>query len=143
MTDTYAQAYVEILDIISNMEQHYKDKIPAKLIKFFEENKDSNYKFNIDGSNEGKNMAFSQKTIDLLAMIELKYLATETEKEILKDALDKNDIKYQTELRNKYNPDNLFKSKQTKVETVENSVAMVEYKESVFTKIKNWFKRTF
>lgn len=143
MTDTYAQAYVEILEIIRNMEQHYKEKIPEKLIEFFEENKDSNYKYNIDESNENPNMAFSQKTIDLLAMIELKYLATDTEKELLKDALDKNDIKYQTELRNKYNPDNLFKSKETKIETVENSVSMVEYKESVFTRIKNWFKRTF
>lgn len=143
MTDTYAQAYVEILEIIRNMEQHYKEKIPAKLIEFFEENKDSNYQYNIDESNENQNMSFSQKTIDLLAMLELKYLATETEKELLKDALDKNDIKYQTELRNKYNPDNLFKSKEAKIETAENSVSMVEYKESIFTRIKNWFKRTF
>lgn len=140
MTNTYAQAYAEILEIIGNMEQHYKDKIPAKLIEFFEENKDSNYQYNIDESNENQNMAFSQKTIDLLAMLELKYLATETEKELLKDALDKNDIKYQTELRDKYNPDKLFKNKETRVE---NSVSMVEYKESIFTKIKNWFKRTF
>ena len=37
----------------------------------------------------------------------------------------------------------MFKNKATKVEPVENSAAMVEYKESIFTKIKNWFKRTF
>ena len=64
------------------MYQHYKDKIPVKLIKFFEENKDSNYKYNIDKINENQNMAFSQKTIDLLAMLQLKYLATEEEKEL-------------------------------------------------------------
>ena len=111
MTDTYAQAYVEILEIIRNMEQHYKDKIPAKLIEFFEENKDSNYQYNIDESIVNQNMAFSQKTIDLLAMLELKYLATETEKELLQDALNKNEIKYQEELREKYNPNNIFKEK--------------------------------
>lgn len=143
MTDTYAQAYVEILEIIRNMEQRYKDKIPAKLIEFFEENKDSNYQYNIDKSNKNQNIAFSQKTIDLLAMLELKYLATETEKELLKDALNKNDIKFQSELRDKYNPNNLFKNKETKIEAVENSVSMVKYKESIFTRIKNWFKRTF
>ena len=143
MSNTYAQAYTEILEIIKNMEQHYKEKIPTKLIDFFEKNKDSSYKYNINEINENQNMAFSQKTIDLLAMLELKYLANETEKELLKDALDKNDIKYQTKLRKKYNPDNLFKNKRTKVETVENSVAMVEYKESIFTKIKNWIKRNF
>lgn len=144
MTDTYAQAYVEILEIIRNMDQDYKDKIPKKLLDFFEKNKDSSYKYNIDEINENQNVAFSQKTIDLLAMLELKYLATETEKELLKQALDENDKKYQTELREKYNPDKLFKNKATKVEIIiENSTAMIEHKESIFTKIKNWFKRTF
>ena len=143
MTDTYAQAYAEILEIIRNMEQHYKDKIPAKLIEFFEKNKDSNYQYNIDVLNENQNTAFSQKTIDLLAMIELKYLATEEEKKLLNDALEKNEIKYQTELRDKYNPDNLFKNEETEVETVENSHSVVGYKTSIFSKIKNWFKRTF
>ena len=111
MANTYAQAYTEILEIIKNMEQQYKDKIPTKLIDFFEKNKDSSYKYNINEINENQNMAFSQKTIDLLAMLELKYLANETEKELLKDALDKNDIKYQTKLREKYNSDNLFKDR--------------------------------
>lgn len=141
MTDTYAQAYVEILEIIRNMDQDYKEKIPKKLLDFFEKNKDSSYKYNIE---ENQSITFSQKTIDLLAMLELKYLATETEKELLKQALDENDKKYQTELREKYNPDNLFKNKATKVETIiENSTAMIEHKESIFTKIKNWLKRTF
>ena len=38
--DTYAKAYVEILEIIKHMEQKYRDKIPIKLLKFFEENKE-------------------------------------------------------------------------------------------------------
>ena len=43
--DTYAKAYVEILEIIKHMEQKYRDKIPIKLLKFFEENKDSSYEY--------------------------------------------------------------------------------------------------
>jgi len=144
MTDTYAQAYVEILEIIKNMEQHYKDKIPVKLIEFFEENKDSNYQYNIDKINENHNIEFSQKTIDLLAMLQLKYLATEEEKELLKDALDKNDIKYQTEMKEKYNPDNLFKNKNNQInQDTTNPVAMMEYKETIFTRIINRIKRLF
>ena len=143
MIGTYSQSYTEILEIIKNMDQPYKDKIPAKLIKFFEDNKDNNYKYNIAEMQDNPNMMLSQKTIDLLAMIELKYLATEAEKELLKDCLDKNDVKYQTELREKYNPDNIFGNKETKDETDENSVALVEDKESVFKKIIKWFKRSF
>lgn len=138
--DTYAKAYVEILEIIKHMEQKYRDKIPIKLLKFFEENKDSSYEYDLNEIKEKQNEIFSQKTIELLAMLELKYLANETEKELLKEALEENDKIYQAELREKYNPDTLFKNK---VETLENSVAMVEHKKSIFTKIKNWFKRTF
>ncbi len=151
MTDTYAQAYVEILEIINNMEQHYKDKIPVKLIEFFEENKDSNYQYNVDKINENQNMAFSQKTIDLLAMLQLKYLANEEEKELLKDTLDKNDIKYQTEMRRKYNPDNLFKNKNLDIsknnfENENDNTALVEIKEKgllqrIFDTIKNFFRK--
>ena len=151
MTDTYAQAYAEILEIINNMEQHYKDKIPVKLIEFFEENKDSNYQYNIDKINENQNIAFSQKTIDLLAMLQLKYLANEEEKELLKDTLDKNDIKYQTEMRRKYNPDNLFKNKNSDIsknnfENENDNTALVEVKEKsllqrIFDTIKNFFRK--
>jgi hypothetical protein len=150
MTDTYAQAYAEILEIIKNMEQHYQDKIPVKLIEFFEGNKDSNYQYNTDKINENQNMAFSQKTIDLLAMLQLKYLATEEEKELLKDTLDKNDIKYQTEMREKYNPDNLFKNKNNSSEIIQDNIsteaAIVEYKEKsfiqkLFDKIKYLFRK--
>ena len=140
MSNTHAQAYVEILEIIKNMEQDYKDKIPKKLIEFFEKNKDNNYKYNIY---EAKDIVFSQKTVDLLAMLELKYLATEKEKEILEEALDENDKRNKRELAEKYNPDNLFKEEKQKVEKNEYSNALVECKESIFTKIKNFFRYFF
>lgn len=43
-------------------------------------------------------------------MLEFKYWATDNEKKVLNDALKKNEIKYQEELREKYNPDNLFEN---------------------------------
>ena len=142
MTDTYARAYVEILEIINNMEQYYKDKIPVKLIKFFEENKDINYQYNIDKINENQNMTFSQKTIDLLAMLQLKYLANEDEKKILKDALKKNEIKYETEMRRKYNSDNLFKNKNLNItkDSYESENSNTEF---VKVKDKNLLLRIF
>ena len=142
-TDSYAKAYVEILEIINHMGEKYKKMIPSKLLKFFEENKDSNYYYDIDNSENDNMQIFSNETIGLLSMLESKYWANDNEKRILDNALIENEIKYQAELREKYNPNSLFENKVTKVETVENSVAMVEYKESIFTKIKNWFKRTF
>ena len=55
---------------------------------------------------------------------------------------------YLHELYGKYITDDLLKKKETHIESVEesaaeNSVAIVEYKESIFTKIKNWFNGIF
>ena len=143
MTDTYARAYVEILEIIGKMDQDYKSRIPTKVIEFFETNKDTNYRYDIDEMKENGNMAFSQKTIDLLAMLELKYLSTEEEKELLNRALEKNEIEYQKTIHEKYNPNSIFKEDDTEEKPEEISASMEEYKESFFTKIKKWFRRTF
>ncbi len=45
----------------------------------------------------------------------------------------------------KYDIDKLFKerNKHKEIESTAEKTAMIEYKESIFTKIKNWFKRTF
>ena len=57
--------------------------------------------------------------------------------------VEEEQMKFEYELRKKYNPDNLFKNKVTKVETIEKSVAVVAYKESVFQKIINKIKDIF
>ena len=58
--------------------------------------------------------------------------------------MEKNELlEEEKRIREKYNPDNIFKKRDTKIETVENAVAMIEFKESILKKIKNWLKRTF
>lgn len=109
-TDFYAKAYVEILEIINNMGEEYKKKIPPKLIKFFEQNKDPNYSYK---SEKDKIKTFSKETIGLLAMLESKYWANNNEKKILNNALMENEKKYQEKLRQKYNPDEIFKNRKT------------------------------
>lgn len=157
ITNTYTKAYVEILEIINYMGQEYKKKIPSKLLNFFEENKDLDYEYNLECLNEST--FFLKETLIILALIEQKYWATEKEREILDKALKENEKKYQEDLREKYNPDNLFSNRNIKIEpnttmiSEKNSTknkekattvfSMVEYKEFIFTRIKNWFKQIF
>lgn len=139
--DTYAKSYVEILAIINYMGETYKEKIPPKLIEFFEKNKDSNYNFELGNIKSDNMNTFSDKTICLLSILEYKYWTNDYEKKVLMGALIKNEKEYQKELRLKYDPDNIFKSKEAKKEIIEKPVAIIEYKETFFTKIVNWFKR--
>jgi len=60
--------------------------------------------------------------------------------------LNANEKKYQEELRERYNPDNIFKNKKEENIIKEETHALVEYKEKtiiqrIFDKIKNMFKR--
>lgn len=70
-----------------------------------------------------------EETLALIAMLNLQYWCKdENEKERLKSVYAENERKYQDELREKYNPDNLFKNKQRVVEEKFEKTAMVEYK---------------
>lgn len=75
-------------------------------------------------------------------MLNLQYWCKdENEKKRLKRVYAENERKYQDELREKYNPDNLFKNKQRVVEEKFEETAMVEYKEDTFwIKIKRFLK---
>ena len=73
----------------------------------------------------------------------MEYLLNENQKKDIKQILTNDEAISEKKKKEIYNPDNLFKNKATKIDTVENSVAMIKYKESLFAKIKNWFKRTF
>ena len=146
-TDSYSKAYSEILQIINNMGETYKKKIPTKLLEFFEKNKDLDYNYKLDKTTDNSDKVISPKTIGLLAMIEEKYWAKDDEKELLKQALKENEKTFQEELRKKYNPDNLFENKKQEViqeeNTAVNNVSMIEYKANFFTRIINKIKKIF
>lgn len=139
----YIQANTEIKCLLKYFPINYIKKLPTKLLEMIYRNSDEKYNIDVDLKKDLKNQNISKKTKDMLAVLTYNYWSSETEKKDIIERLNENENNYQEELREKYNPDNIFKNRETKVEALENSVAMVEYKKSIFSKIKNWFKRTF
>ena len=137
-----ARAYVEILEIIKYMEPECVKKIPKGLIEFFERQKDKNYEYHFDEEKDFSEQKISEETGGLLAMLALNYIANEENKEKIKEILIKNEEEYQKELREKYNPDNLFKDKQNIEENEPKQLTIVE-KEPWYKKILNKIKRFF
>lgn len=125
-TNAYAKTYTEILEIINFMGDRYRKKTPQKLLDFFEENKDKNYIYKINEINDDVTRNFSKETLGLLSLMEYKYWASDSEKELLKKSLIENEKKYQEELRKKYNPDNLFKREQRDGSFVKKNVIIEE-----------------
>ncbi len=139
----YIQANTEIKCLLKYFPINYIKKLPTKLLEMIYRNSDEKYNIDVDLKKDLKNQNISKKTKDMLAVLTYNYWSSETEKKDIIERLNENENNYQEELREQYNPDNIFKNRETKVEALENSVAMVEYKKSIFSKIKNWFKRTF
>lgn len=147
MKDRYSRAFVELLEIIKYMGKEYEKKIPPQLLLIFENNKDQNYQYTIDNTKRLKEQKLLDETLGLLAVIELKYWATPKEKEMLSKVLRNNEIRYQNQLRERYNPDNIFRNNNSEnivEKNISKEVSLIEYqKESVFKKIINKIKIIF
>ena len=133
------------------MEKIYLDKIPKNVIDFLDEARDKEYQPIIEVNKPLNEQKLQRYTMVLLAILDLNYWCdSEEEKQELLDMFNRNTeikIKQQKELEIKYNPDNLFKKKQTISEIEENEeLSMIEYKEPniikrILDKILNMFKK--
>lgn len=149
MENELLKAYAEVDEILANMESVYIDKIPKKIRELFANNKLEGYTPNINPKIPLDEQKLQKKTYSILAMLNLNYWCeNEKEKQELISIYAENDRKKEEELREKYNPDNLFKNREiTKPqEEKEQSTALIEYKESNFfkkilNKIMSFFKR--
>lgn len=137
------QTYTEIGCLLKYFPNSFIEKLPNKLLEIINSKADRKYLIDVDTDKSINEQNISNKTKMILAVLTYNYWSNEKQKNIIRKKLYDNEEIYQRKLSEKYNPDNLFKNKEPKVETIENLVAMVEYKESIFTKIKNWLKRTF
>ena len=73
MNVEYSEAIVEVLELLKHTEKELIDKIPHKLIEFWNKIASNNYKFNINYSEKIENMNLKQKTKALLGMIYRNY----------------------------------------------------------------------
>ena len=139
----YSEAIVEILDILNNSDETIYNKIPKKLIEFWQRNKSETYKPNLDHSKKLTEMNLKEKTKSIIAMIYLNYLCDEDEKKETILILKNNENAYQKEIREKYNPDNIFKNTNKEVMTEQNIniTDMVKYKKSIILRIIDFIKR--
>ena len=148
MTDSYARAYTEVLEILKYLPIEEYKRIPKEKIDFYNKNKDANYSYNFDNTKPLEEQKISREANAIIVTLFRDFFANETQKEKLEVILKQNERKHEQELREKYNPDNIFKNQTISTAPIQNEpvvteTAMIEYKETVFDKIKNWFKSLF
>ena len=142
------QAYSEVNKFLELIGEEMTNKIPLKLRNFFKREMDQNYIPTINTNIPIKEQNLKRKTIAIIAGLNLQYWCQDEErkKELLEVYCNK-EKKYQEELREKYNPDNIFKkhAQESAIEekNIENEFDLVEYKESIFKKLINKIKNIF
>lgn len=146
ITNEFAEASAEINEILGYLPTEYVEKIPAKLRDFFNKVKKADYVSKIDPYKQLDEQELKPKTKTLLTVIYRNYWCNEEERAELDKILIENDKKYEEELREKYNPDNIFKKKEIveeKVETIQSNLPAEIKKESFVKKLFNYIKGLF
>lgn len=132
ITNEFREACSEIIEILKYFDKKRIEKIPKEIMEIFYENQALNYETKIDISKPLEEQNMKQETKDILVSLYVEYLCPEEEeKEEINKILNKNYIKEQNRLRQKYNTDDLFKNK------IENKkqLELIQDNEKIFVKI--------
>lgn len=80
MSNNYAKAYKELLEIIKHFPLEEYNKIPKEKIIFYEENMDKNYNFTINPNIDLSEQNISKEAKALIVTLYEDYFATEEQK---------------------------------------------------------------
>lgn len=147
----YSEAMVEVLDILKHTDDELVNKIPKKLIEFFEENKSKTYKCNLDHSVPVNKMKLQEKTKALISMLYISYLCDKEEKEKIEAEIkntvvqkEQQEIKLETikEQQKAQQIETKIEQKEEPKETKQKQ-EITEYKEPFFKRIINKIKNMF
>lgn len=134
------QAYSEVNKFLELIGEEMKNKIPLKLRNFFKREMDKNYIPTINTHIPIKEQNLKRKTIVIITGLNLQYWCKEERKQELLEKYSNNEKKYQEELREKYNPDDIFK-KSTK--SAEEDGVLAENMQLCVVEEARWYKKIF
>jgi len=142
----YREAFSEVYEILNIMPNTLSNKIPQKFKEIIKRERADSYIPSI--SEPIDECSLKEETIIILALIYRDFLCNEEERKELK-ARDAESLRvFEAEIREKYNPDDIFKKKrqkeEQKVQTEEKSIAVIDeqkWYQKIFNIIKGIFKR--
>lgn len=107
----YSNSLYQISEILKYMNPNLKARIPKKFISYFENNKSKNFNWTIDKTLPLEKQDLLPTTKEILTALYKDFICNDEERVKLEKVLNSNEIKYQKELREKYNPDDIFKNR--------------------------------
>ena len=145
MEQNLSKAFTEVYEILKVTPIELTSKIPTKFRKIIEENRDKEYRFQLEEPFNEKDL--KEETIVILGLIYRDFLASPEER----DELQKKDAeelqRLEQEMQQQYNMENVFQNRKNKYqEAFQEQTDLVVYKEEGFLRkffnmIKSLFKK--
>ena len=145
----YSNAFCEVLKILEYVDIDDYKKIPPGLLQTFNTYAIRNWNFKYDVNKTLDEQHVSKVSKAIIANLFKEYWATPYQKERIKAKEDYDIKQRELRLQEKYNPDNLFKTRNLNIakkntEDTNHNTAMVEIKEKNFLqKILDRIKKLF
>lgn len=147
VSQEYSEAMAETLDILNHTQKEDVDKISPKFMEYLKNNASKTYESNLDHTKKISDMKLKEKTKVILAIIYRQFWCDKEQKMEFDKTLKNNELNYQKEIREKYNPDSVLKNRkqENKLEKtiIKNEISTVKYKESIFKKFIDKIKNIF
>lgn len=138
------QAYAEVNMFLDLIGGELAEEIPIKLREFFKREMDRSYIPQINPNTPMTEQELKRKTISIIAVLNINYWCKDPEKKKeLLEIYSNNEKRYQEELREKYNSDNIFKNKKEITDIGNGNLPVEIKKETFFMKAINFIKGLF
>lgn len=147
----YAKSYKELYVLLHYVPQRYLEKLPVKIIKFFEKNMDKDYDYQVDPNLSYNDNKKSHLTSIILGNLFRDYWANPSQREYILKKEKQDREEHQRRLREIYNPEGIFQNnKNLEAELIEVNIPEIMSgnspsikKEGIFTKFINMLKDVF
>ena len=135
MDENFKKSLKEAFIVIQNSENKIIEKIPSDFLEFIKNNMDKNYNPEINFNDENWKNQINSDTKTILALIYRDYIVdAEKRDKLIQEEKAQREI-YEKELREKYNPNEIFKKKTIKENKEINNNQLIEVKEAP------WYKK--
>lgn len=136
--------YEEVYEILQGMDKSIVMKIPEEILLTIKTKRNRNFTTSIDKNDIFNENNISKESVDLLCWLDYTYWKNETEKAHINKIIKKKIISEEIIKRNCYNPDDIFTNKKQRKQHInKETISLIEYKETVFSKIKKSILKLF
>ena len=140
--------YSEVYSVLNLLDEDDLKRIPEDILFFIKANIDEDVDY-MDKNQSLDEIKITRDAEDMLMLLTYHYLCDDTEKVEVNKIMEENEKKHQEELKEKYNPDNVFnnvkspeeQSNSSTIETSEIIVTKESFISKIINKLKGFFKK--